>query len=445
MIDWTSDRVAAILETRVPPARRFCGVGTDTRTMTEGDLFVALVGDRVDGHAFLAAAAARGARGVVVRAGTAVPEGLVAFEVEDTLAALGQLARARRREIGGPVIAVTGTNGKTATKEMLGRVVGCRWRVHATRGNLNNLVGVPLTILGAPATAEALIVEAGASIPGEIARLRTIIEPTVGVITNVSSGHLEGFGSVDGVMAEKLSLLDGVPLAVVGGAPPDLGERARTTARHVLVAGTAEHADVRPDEWELDADGRASLAVGGVRARLPLVGRHQVENATIALAIAGALDVPMTAAAAALEGTTLPPGRCEVLRRGGLTVLHDAYNANPGSITASLATAQAMSDDRPLVVVLGSMLELGPDGPALHAEMARRVMQAAPALVGVTGLFVEAFAPWADTLGDRLITADDAATLGERLGPRLRGNEFVLLKASRGVRLERAIPFLLPE
>lgn len=445
MIDWSSDRIAGILGVRVPADRRFRGVSTDTRTIGEGDLFVALLGDRFDGHAFLVAAAARGARGAVVRAGTPVPEGLVAFAVPDTLDALGALARARRREIGGPVVAVTGTNGKTATKEMLARVVGCRWRVHATRGNLNNLVGVPLTILGAPATAEALVVEAGASVPGEIARLRAIIEPTVGVITNVSPGHLEGFGSLEGVLAEKLSLLAGVPLAVVGGSPPDLGARARQTARRVLVAGTAAHADVQPTAWALDGSGRAALSFGDVHVRLPLVGRHQVENAALALAVAGALDIPLPEAAGALAGITLPPGRCEVLRRGDLIVLHDAYNANPGSIAASLATAQAMSDDRPLVVALGSMLELGPDSPLLHAEVAQRVMQAGPALIAVTGLFVEAFARWAGELGDRLIAADDAATLGERLAARLRGNEFVLLKASRGVRLERAIPFLLPE
>ena len=445
MIDWSSDRIAGILGTRVPADRRFSGVGTDTRTIAEGDLFVALVGERFDGHAFLAEAAARGARGAVVRDGTPVPEELAAFPVPDTLAALGARARARRREIGGPVVAVTGTNGKTATKEMLARVVGCRWSVHATRGNLNNLVGVPLTILGAPATTEALVVEAGASVPGEIARLRAIIEPTVGVITNVSAGHLEGFGSREGVLAEKLSLLDAVPLAVVGVTPPELGGRARRAARRVLVAGTADYADVRPTAWELDGSGRASLVLGDVHVRLPLVGRHQVENATVALAVARGLEVPLTEAAAALDGISLPPGRCEVLRWGDLTVLHDAYNANPGSIAASLATARAMSGDRPLVVALGSMLELGPESPALHVDVAQRVMQEDPALIAVTGLFVEAFSRLAGELGDRLIMADDAATLGERLAARLHGDEFVLLKASRGVRLERAIPFLLPE
>jgi len=444
VIDWSSDRVAGILGTRTPAGRRFLRVSTDTRAVAEGDLFVALVGERFDAHAFLEEAATRGAWGAVVRSSSVVPEGLAAFEVPDTLEALGWLARARRREIGGPVVAVTGTNGKTATKEMLARVVGCCASVHATTGNLNNLVGVPLTLLGAPATAEALVVEAGASIPGEVARLRGIIEPTVGVITNVSSGHLEGFGSLEGVLAEKLSLLEDVPLAVVGVEPRDLGERARRLARRVLVAGTAPHADVRPSTFGLDDDGKAYLTFDGVDVRLPLVGLHQVANATVALTVARELGVPLPDAAAALASLSLPPGRCEVLRRGSLAVLHDAYNANPGSIAASLATAEAMRGTRPLVVVLGSMLELGPASAALHAAVAERVMAVEPWVVAVTGLFVPAFAPWAAALGDRLIAGDDAASLGERLAARLRGNEFVLVKGSRGVRLEQAIPFLLP-
>jgi UDP-N-acetylmuramoyl-tripeptide--D-alanyl-D-alanine ligase len=317
--------------------------------------------------------------------------------------------------------------------------------VHATRGNLNNLVGVPLTLLAAPLTAEALVVEAGASIPGEIARLRSIVEPTVGVITNVSSGHLEGFGSLDGVLTEKLSLVDGVPLAVVGAEPPELGARARRLARRALVAGTAANADARPAAYGLDPDGKAHLTFEHVEVRLPLVGRHQVENATIALAVGRELGVPPADAAAALASLTLPSGRCEVLRRGDLTVLHDAYNANPGSIAASLATVEAMRGGRPLVVVLGSMLELGPASETLHAAVAEQVMAVEPSVVAVTGLFVPAFAQWAAALGDRLITGDDAASLGERLAARLRGDEFVLVKGSRGVRLEQAIPFLVSE
>src|SRR5439155_24948427 len=175
----------------------------------------------------------------------------------DTLVALGALARARRRLLapGSPVVAVTGSSGKTGTKEMIRAALAAQYRVHATTGNLNNLVGVPLTLLAAPEDAEALVVEAGASVPGEIARLRDILEPTIAVITNVGYAHVEGFGSLDGVLREKVALAERVPVAVVGTEPPSLAEEARQRARTV-VAGTGAGAEVRPEAIELDAEGR---------------------------------------------------------------------------------------------------------------------------------------------------------------------------------------------
>ncbi len=440
---WTSERVARVLGTAARLARRFATVSTDTRTLEDGALFVALVGERFDGHDYLADAEARGAAGAVVRRGTGAVGGLATFEVEDTLAALGALARERRRAVEGPVVAVTGTNGKTAVKEMLARALGTQWRVHATHGNLNNLVGVPLTVLSAPGDTDALVLEAGASVPGEIRCLRDIIEPTVGVVTNVSGAHLEGFGSLEGVLQEKLALLESVPLAVVGSEPPELARRAREAAGRVVVAGRADAADARPEAWGLDETGRAELTFGGVPVRLPLVGAHQVENAMLALAVAAELGLELSTVARALDQLTLPPGRCEVLRDGDLVVLHDAYNANPASIAASLETARVMRGERPLVVVLGTMLELGDQSEVLHESTADGVMAAGPALVGAVGAFVPAFERHRATLGDRLLTASDPATLGGLLAPRLDGREFVLLKASRGVRMERVIPFLI--
>jgi UDP-N-acetylmuramoyl-tripeptide--D-alanyl-D-alanine ligase len=216
----------------------FTRVLTDTRSIEPGALFVALVGERYDGHDYLPAAVAAGATGVVVREGTEVPAGVAAFPVRDTLEAFGLLARARRREIAGPVIAVTGTNGKTSTKEMLAVALGTRFVTYATRANLNNLVGVPLTILESPPETEALVVEAGANLPGEIARYREIIRPDVVVITNAVAGHLEGFGSMEGVLEEKLSLSADVELAVVGVDPPALAEGARRRARRAMPCGS---------------------------------------------------------------------------------------------------------------------------------------------------------------------------------------------------------------
>jgi UDP-N-acetylmuramoyl-tripeptide--D-alanyl-D-alanine ligase len=443
--DWTSDRVAAALGAPPGEPQRFSRIGTDSRTLEPGALFVALAGERFDGHEFLSQAKERGALGAVVRTGTGAVPGLATFEVDDTLVALGELARARRREIQGPVVAVTGTNGKTATKEMLARALGARWRVHATRGNLNNLIGVPLTILAAPDDAEALVIEAGASVPGEIERLRRIVEPTLAVVTNVSTGHVEGFGSLEGVLDEKVSLLADVPTAVVGTEPPELAERARAVAVRVVAAGTGSGADVRPDVWRLDGDGRPEIMFKGVSLRLPLIGRHQVENAMLALCVAVELGVDIAAAAETLSDIELPPGRCQLLEHDDLVVMNDAYNSNPASLGAALETAAALRGGRPLVVVVGTMLELGSRSDGLHESMAERVMRVEPALVAAVGAFVPAFEPHRAALGDRLLTAADPASLGKLLGPRLKGDEFVLMKASRGVQLERAIPFLMPD
>jgi UDP-N-acetylmuramoyl-tripeptide--D-alanyl-D-alanine ligase len=442
---WTGERVAAVLNTDSGSDRSFSEVSTDTRTLKQEALFVALTGEHFDGHDFLEAAREAGATGAVVRRGTPHLDGMEQFEVDDPLVALGRLARARRREVPGPVIAVAGTNGKTATKEMLAKALGTRWKVHSTFANLNNLIGVPRAILTAPDDTEALVLEAGANAVGEIERLRGIIEPTVAVVTNVSAGHLAGFGSLEAVLAEKVSLVRDVPVAVVGTRPEELFEEAGRSAHRVISAGIGGRAEVAPDEWTVGEDGRVTLTFRGQRIELPLVGRHQVENATIALAVAVELDLDLTLVARALEQVSLPAGRCEVVRwgggGGGLVILNDSYNANPESMRASLETAADMRAGRPFVAVVGSMLELGEHSSQLHLESAEAILRQNPKLIGATGDFIDAF----ETLGvpgDRLVTSRDVEELGSVLRGRLAGNEFVLVKASRGVGLERVIPLL---
>jgi UDP-N-acetylmuramoyl-tripeptide--D-alanyl-D-alanine ligase len=444
-VNWTSDSVREALGLPAVPgtALHYAGVSTDTRTLPAGSLFVAIRGERFDGHAHLAEARAQGALGAVVRAGTARVPGLEYFEVPDTVVALGLLARWRRRAITGPVVAVTGTNGKTSTKEMLAAALRTRFRVHATRANLNNLIGVPQTILEAPDDTEALVVEAGASVPGEIAQYRRIIEPTVSVVTNVSAGHLEGFGSLEGVLAEKLSLVDGVPLAVVGTEPPELAAGARKLARRVVTAGL-EGAELRPRAVTLDAAGRATVDTDQGQFTLPLPGRHLAANAMLAWAVGIHLGLDPRAVGRALEMLEIPGGRGQVMEMGGLTILNDCYNANPLSFRAAIATAQAMRGGRRLVFVAGTMRELGAESPALHAAIARELVTLRPDVLAAVGDFVPALEAHRAELGDRLLTAPDVAALGATLGSRLAGGELVVLKASRGVALERIIPLLTP-
>jgi UDP-N-acetylmuramoyl-tripeptide--D-alanyl-D-alanine ligase len=444
MTFWTSARVADALGVADPGGLAFTRVATDTRALTGGELFVALKGERFDAHAFLAEARARGASAAVVVRGTAPVAGLPLFPVADTLVALGALARARRRALpsGAPVVAVTGSSGKTSTKELVRAALAPRFTVHATSGNLNNLVGVPLTILDAPDDTDALVVEAGASIPGEIAALRDIIEPTIAVVTNVGHAHVEGFGSLAAVLREKVSLCERVPLAVVGTEPAELAAEARRRAP-TLVAGRTAPADVRPDAADLDDAGHPRLRWGGAEVTLPVLGLHQVDNAMLALAVARAAGVPPAHAVPALAAARLPPGRGAPLEIGGLTVLDDTYNANPGSLRAALDLARwlAARRGRPLVVVVGTMLELGPESDKLHAAAAREIAAAGPALVGAVGAFVPAFAALGAN-GPRRVTAPDVEALGPRLRAALQGNEVVLLKASRGVALERVLRHL---
>jgi len=443
---WTSEQVAQALGVAAPAHLTFSGVTTDTRHLTPGTLFVALKGERFDAHDFLAQAKAAGAGGAVVRRGTPPVAGLPTFEVADTLAALGLLARARRRLLppNAPVVAITGSSGKTSAKEMIRSALAARWgeRVHATTGNLNNLVGVPLTILAAPDDAEALVVEAGASVPGEIATLRDIIEPTIAVVTNVGFAHLAGFGTVERLLLEKASLLDGAPVAVVGNARALVAE-ARRRARKVVVVARDEFGEVHPEKVDVDGAGQPILHWMGASVTLPVLGLHQVDNAMIALAVAREAGVDPKAAVAGLAGVQIPAGRGSLVSRGNLTLIDDSYNANPDSVLAALETAltYAARRRRPLAVVLGSMLELGAESARLHAFVADELMSflPAPEVVAAVGEFVPAFEKHRRALGDRLITAPDAETLGPLLKAALRGNEIVLLKASRGVALERVL------
>jgi UDP-N-acetylmuramoyl-tripeptide--D-alanyl-D-alanine ligase len=439
---WTESAVREALE--LPGARNgrtFSTISTDTRSIVPGALFVALSGERFDAHEFLPAAATNGAVAAIVRRGTPMVPGLDLMEVDDPLRAFGRLARARRRRIAGPVVAITGSNGKTSTKEMLAAVLGTRYVTYATRANLNNLVGVPLTILEAPEATEALVVEAGANLPGEIARYREIIEPRIAVVTNAVAGHLEGFGSLGGVLEEKLSLTQGVDLAIVGTEPAELAAGARKRARRVRTAALTG-ADLIPDRVELGPEARPVVTMGGVTFALAARGLHQADNAVRVWAVVEELGLDRAASARALEGFRLPGGRGELLEANGLTILNDCYNANPQSFRSVIATARALRGSRRLVMVAGTMRELGTDTERLHAEVARELVELEPDLLAAVGEFVPALGPYAERLGQRLVTAPDPLALGPLLAARVRQGDVVVLKASRGVALERVLPAL---
>ena len=438
---WTDATVRAALGLPDGDDTAYSGISTDTRNLEKGALFVALRGERFDGHDHLATAAEAGASGALVRQGTAEVPGLRLYHVADTLEAYGQLARARRREITGPVVAIGGANGKTSTKEMCAAVLRTRYQVHSTPANDNNLVGIPKTILAAPEGTGALVIEAGASVRGELARARAIIEPTVTVTTNVAISHLDGFGNLEGVLDEELDLLKDVELAIVGTDPPALAEGARRQAKRVITAGLGR-ADRVPVSVTVDSTGRPTLTVEGARITLPLLGQHQAANAMLAWTLAQELKLDLTAAAEALRTLRIPGGRGELIEAGGLTIINDSYNANPASFLAAIATARTMRAGRKLVFVAGTMRELGTEAARHHAAVAAALVGLEPDILAAVGDFVPALARYAERLKGRLISAPDAPSMGPLLKARLQGDELIVLKASRGAALERILPFL---
>lgn len=445
---WTDAEVRRALGLREDQAvdgLEFTGVSTDSRATEEGHLYVALRGERFDGHDFVGDAMAAGARAAVVSQPVAGEGSGRLYPVDDTLVALGRLASHRRDSLRAAIVGITGSSGKTGTKDLTAGALAAARKVHATRGNLNNRIGMPMTLLTTPDDADVVVVEMGTNEPGEIATLAAIARPTVGILTTVGESHLEKLGSVEGVLEEKLDLVRALPEdghAVVGDTPPSLPERARALRPDVRVAGWSERADedLRPRDVEVDAWGVHRFAWRGHPVALSAPGRHTVQNALLALAVAEILGVEPEAAARGVSGVKAGSMRGEVRSIGGLTLLVDCYNANPQSVEAALDLLEAQGGGEGRVAVLGSMLELGQQSDALH----RRVLEAALArdldLVVATGAFARAAAGLEESAGATLLAAEDPGEAYDALRPRLGGHEVILLKGSRGVALESLLP-----
>lgn len=455
---WTFERVAAALGTGPSMPMPLAGVSTDTRHLVRGDVFVALRGERFDAHDFLAQARDAGAAALVVSDPLpAVGLGLPVYVVPDMLVALGQLATAWRKAWGRSVIAVAGSNGKTSTKELLRAALRGTFEVHATAGNLNNLIGVPLTLLAIPSHADIAVVELGTNAPGEVATLRAIAAPDVAVLTSIGEEHLEGLGDLSGVLREECEVFHGVTMAVTPAAHPEVTTLAADRAQAVVTAGLTD-AQVMPSAWGLDDEGRPWFDVDGVHFTLPLRGAHQAANAMLAVAVARACGVPLESAAAGMATMPVPNMRGVWETIGEATVINDAYNANPPSMRAALTLLDGVGAGRQRVAILGTMRELGAHAAAQHEAIARAALASSADLIVGVGEFDAAFRAIAETDMDtarntaentavntataRVITADDPERAWQLVQPRLARNAVILLKASRGVRLERLLPQL---
>ena len=434
---------------------RFAGAATDSRQVQRGQIFFALPGERVDGFAFVAQAVTAGAAAVVVQAGRGLPagaDGATVIAVVDPRVGLGALAQAVRARFTGLVVGVTGSNGKTTTKELIAATLRPLGDVLRTAGNLNTDVGLPLTILSATLREKVWVLEMAMRARGEIALLARIARPRIGVITNVAGAHLERLGSLEEVARAKGELFAGLPadgIAVLSDDEPLVAAQAAgIAAARQLRFGAGRDASVRVMEV-IPAGAAGSVVRYAVRqtpvvVRLPLAGAHNARNGAAALAVALAAGVPTVDAARALESLTLPPHRSAVIEIGGRTVLDDCYNANPASMRAALtALLASVGSGRPFAI-LGDMLETGPDAEALHRQIGAEAGARLGGLCGVGPLAV-AMVDAARAAGldqARAVTAATPEEAAALVAPWTRPGDWILIKASRGMKLEGAVAAL---
>jgi UDP-N-acetylmuramoyl-tripeptide--D-alanyl-D-alanine ligase len=443
MIAWRLSEILRHTQGQLVGAdREFASVSTDTRTIQQGALFVALAGPTFDGHDFVTTAAQNGAAAALVSRPLSVD--LPQVVVADPLAALSVFAREWRRQFKIPVVGVTGSNGKTTTKELIGSILSQLGPTLVTRGNLNNHIGVPLTLLQLTGEHRYAVIEMGANHLGEIAHLASLAEPTVGIVTNAGAAHLEGFGSLQGVANGKGEMFQALPVegvAVVNADDKYASQwRDMRTAERILTFGFEQQADFMAHKVR-EVSGAAGFRIdfdlvtpeGTLAASIPLAGLHNLRNALGAAAAACAAGTPVEQIVSGLAAMKTVAGRLELKPAiNGAFIVDDSYNANPSSLKAGLDAMRSFSGSRWLV--LGEMKELGDASDELHAEVGRYARQSGIQRLLAIGegarFSVEAFGPGGQWFADIDALIRDARSS-------LTAGVAVLIKGSRANRLER--------
>jgi UDP-N-acetylmuramoyl-tripeptide--D-alanyl-D-alanine ligase len=429
------------------------GYSIDSRTIAPGELFFAIRGERLDGHDFVDAALARGAvAAVVARDYVAQPPSPARplLVVADTLSALQTLARAVRKMWNKPLVAITGSAGKTTTKEAVARLLAVKFGVLKSEANLNNHFGLPLQLLKLDSEHDIAVVELGMNHAGEIAALAAIAEPDIAAVTCVAPVHLGFFDSLAGIARAKYELIEALPrsgTAVLNADDEYVSQFGRDFPGHVITFGIARPADVRGENVrELGVEGsefdlvwQASEAREAARVRLPLLGRHNVYNALAAAAVALDRGLTVDEAAGALGNLAPSDKRGQVLQVAGAMVINDCYNSNPRALNYVVDALAGMAASGRRIVVAGEMLELGPASGELHRQAgAHMADRGVDIVIGVRGAAREIVAAFREQgLAAEFVETPEAA--GEWLAREVRPGDLVLLKASRGVRLEKAL------
>ncbi|MFN0151380.1 MAG: UDP-N-acetylmuramoyl-tripeptide--D-alanyl-D-alanine ligase [bacterium] len=429
------------------------GVSIDSRTLRAGDLFFALKGPNFDGHRFLGSAYASGAWGAVVEdaaanAAAAGTQSGALIAVDDTTRALQEMARARRAEFDSPFVAVTGSLGKTTNKEMIAHVLGSRFRVMKSEGNLNNHLGIPLTLLRASEDSDVAVFELAMTELGEIRFLAEMVRPAIGVVTNVAEVHLESMGSLEAIARAKSELVEALPAdgyALLNWDDPRVRAMAPSSRAQVLSYGLGEGARLRAHSVEIDDTGTVFTIDGGGSVRIPVWGRHLVYAALAAIGCAELLGVPAQESRDRLARFRPLAGRSAFRPLGAVRLLDDSYNASPASVRAAVLALCDRPGAASRVVALGDMLELGERAEALHAELGEFIAQQPIDLLLLYGPLSEATRRGALAAGLPATRAIHFATreaLAAALRDRLQPRDHLLVKGSRGMAMEKVIALI---
>ncbi|MEW6076399.1 MAG: UDP-N-acetylmuramoyl-tripeptide--D-alanyl-D-alanine ligase [Thermodesulfobacteriota bacterium] len=432
----------------------FSGVSIDSRSISPSHLFVAVKGQKHDGHDFIDEVLKKGVAGFVIdksRRSTVAERirssGGLCVAVTDTVKALGAMARYRRRQAGLIVVAITGTNGKTSTKEMTARVLEQRYQVLATAGNFNNEIGLPLTLLRLEASHQVGVLELGMNAPGEIARLTRICEPDIGVVLNIGEGHLAGLGNIEGVARAKGELIETMGnngAAVLNADDPRVLKLAEKAGGRVVTFGQGDQGDVRAVRFrQTDRDCAFDLVLSdqddAVPVQLKVSGRHLVSNALAAAAVGKLMDIPAQIIASGLERFVPVPGRMNVIpTRAGFFVVDDTYNANPGSMRAAIAALKGLRGRRRGLLVFGDMYELGDQSAVMHQKIGGWAAESGAAMIFAVGDFARAVAAGAMEAGmtrDKIVTGTREQII-KALSKNVRSGDWVLVKGSRAMAME---------
>jgi UDP-N-acetylmuramoyl-tripeptide--D-alanyl-D-alanine ligase len=439
---WTDAQLVGILERGFCPA----GICTDSRTIRQGQLFVALRGERFDGHDFVGAALEKGACAALVESGWRADQNEVVgplLRVGSTLEALGKLAGCYRRRFVLPVIGIVGSAGKTTTKEMIAAVLAPRYRVLKTAGNENNEIGVPRALLELAPEHEAVVLELAARKEGDISYLCSIAQPTIGVLLNIGTAHLEFFGSVEGVAKAKGELLDylGESLtALINADDRVVVQEVKRTKGRLLTFGFARESQFRGEGLVLDQEGCGHFLLHNIPFDLQVPGRHNAYNALAAAAVGRLLEVPWAEIQQALREFRPVAMRSEILRKKGICVINDSYNANPASMGAALELlAEVGKAGRRRIAVLGDMLELGAHSDQLHAQLGRQAASCTDVLLAIGPLSRHAAEAATKAGLKQAYPFPSREEAGDFLASLLRRGDVVLVKASRAMALERLL------